>query len=88
MSSTAEPTAASRPATTPEFERLNEARELERVVTRLQDSYPTLAPEQVRTAVSVAVHAFDGAPVRHFVPLLVERMARESLTYVRDAQAG
>jgi hypothetical protein len=84
-----EPAAASpRSASKTEFNLLNESRELERVVTRLRDQYPTLAPQQIRTAVNVAVHAFDGAKVRHFVPLLVERMARESLDYVRDGHSS
>ena len=88
MPSTIEPAAASpRTEDKTEPELLNESRELERLVTRLRDRYPTLAPDQIRTAVNVAVHAFDGAKVRHFVPLLVERMARESLDYVRDRRS-
>jgi hypothetical protein len=66
-----------------DLEKLNEGREIERVVARLHERYPTLSQADVRRAVTVAIHAFDGAKVRHFVPLLVERMARESLDHVR-----
>jgi hypothetical protein len=84
MPSTIQPAAASpKPSDKTDFELLNESRELDRLVLRLQDQYSELSPEQVHTAVNVAVHAFDGAKVRHFVPLLVERMARESLDHVR-----
>jgi hypothetical protein len=82
-----EPAAASpKSADKTEIELLDESRELERVVTRLRDQYPMLAVAQIRTAVTVAVHAFDGAKVRHFVPLLVERMAKQSLDHVRDSR--
>lgn len=87
MPSTMEPAAASpKPSDKTEFEHLNESRELDRLVARLQDRYPDLSADQVRTAVNVAVHAFDGAKVRHFVPLLVERVATESLDYARAKQ--
>jgi hypothetical protein len=61
----------------------DERREIERVVTRLHDRYPELHIDVIRTAVNVALHAFDGAKVRTFVPLLVERLARQSLEHIQ-----
>ena len=68
-----------------DLEILNEGREIERVVSRLLDRYPMLSLAEIERVVSVALHAFDGARVRHFVPLLVERLADESLeSLLRD----
>ncbi|MEU7744327.1 three-helix bundle dimerization domain-containing protein [Nonomuraea sp. NPDC049158] len=35
--------------------------------------------ERVRSAVVVAHHRFDGRPIRDFVPIFVERIAKEDL---------
>jgi hypothetical protein len=67
---------------------VDESREIERVMTRLHERYPTLDSTSIRTAVNVSVHAFDGATVRKFVPLLVERMARTSLEHALEKSAG
>jgi hypothetical protein len=87
MPSTIEPAAtAPESCDQTESELLNESRELERVMMRLATDYPTLSSRQIRTAVNVAVHGFDGARVRRFVPLLVERLARQSLDHVKKGQ--
>jgi hypothetical protein len=65
---------------------VDESREIERVVTRLQDHYPMLSSAAIRAAVDGSVHAFDGAQVRKFVPLLVERLARQSLEQVQEVE--
>ena len=62
---------------------VDEGREIERVVARLQDRYPALSNAAVRAAVDGSVHAFDAAKVRTFVPLLVERLAKERLEHVQ-----
>ncbi len=59
--------------------RLDEPRELERVVTRLVEQYPAAGETVVRDIVTTTVHMFDDATVRKFVPLLVERLARAAL---------
>ena len=57
------------------------------VVERLTGRYPTLSPDTVNDAVH-GVHArFDGAPIREFVPLLVEREAHTALSE-RSASQG
>lgn len=58
---------------------LDEPRELERVVTRLVEQYPTVGETVVRDVVATSVHMFDDASVRKFVPMLVERIARDAL---------
>ncbi|HEX4430312.1 MAG TPA: hypothetical protein VHZ96_13690 [Frankiaceae bacterium] len=71
---------------------LNEAPELERVVTRLLEQYPRVGETVVRDVVATSTHMFDDATVRKFVPLLVERLARAALNERRvidpDASAG
>lgn len=48
----------------------------DRLIRRFADSH---RPEQVTQAVDVIYHGFDDRPVRDFVPVLVERFAREKL---------
>ena len=50
--------------------------QLKHVVTRLQQSYPELHEGEVRAIVAAAWHDLDGARLRQFVPLLVERSAK------------
>jgi hypothetical protein len=57
----------------------DEPRELERVVARLVEQFPAAGERVVRDIVTTTVHTFDGAAVRKFVPLLVERLARMAL---------
>ena len=40
----------------------------------------TRSPEQVQRAVSDIRHRFDHRPIRDFVPVLVERYARQELS--------
>lgn len=58
----------------------HEAREIDEVVERLQARFPDIARERVRAAVTDAHHAFDGRPIRDFVPVFVERTARAALS--------
>ena len=58
---------------------LSEQTIIEQVVQRLADRYPTVAPDAI-AAVVARIHArFDGRPVRDYVPLFVERVARAEL---------
>jgi hypothetical protein len=52
---------------------------IQQVVDRLQQSYPTLPADTVMTVVRDNHARFDGRPVRDFVPLFVERAARNGL---------
>ena len=52
---------------------------LAEVQRRLTSEYPQLAPDRVGAAVTAAHVRFEHSPIRDFVPLLVERRAREAL---------
>ena len=59
---------------------MDEQAVLGEVVERLAGRYPTLSPETI-TEVFHDLHArSDGATIREFVPLFVERNARTALT--------
>jgi hypothetical protein len=77
------PAATSKNPVRPPLIVVDESREIERVVTRLKDRYPALSSAAIRAAVDGSVHAFEGAKVRKFVPLLVERLARVTLEHVQ-----
>jgi hypothetical protein len=49
------------------------------VRARLQSRFPELDPDIVSEVVDRAYHEFDGANVRDFVPILVEKHARDLL---------
>jgi hypothetical protein len=58
---------------------LSEQTIIDGVADRLTRKYPTVPPDTL-TAVVQGVHArFNGRPLREYVPLLVERFAREEL---------
>lgn len=48
--------------------------------SRLRTRFPQLSAEEVARAVELSHRELDDAPVRDFVPLLVEKRARELLT--------
>ena len=50
------------------------------LVERLAERYPTLPGETIVTVVHDMHAAFNGARIREFVPLFVERRARTALT--------
>ena len=57
----------------------HEAREIDEVIQRLQERFPDLSGEQIRQAVTDAHRAFEGRPIRDFVPVFVERAAKAVL---------
>lgn len=59
--------------------RADERRHLERVQADLQREFASLPIEVVHGRFAELVADFDAAPVRTFVPVLVQRRARESL---------
>lgn len=50
------------------------------VVERLAGRYPTLPPDTISDVVHDLHARFDGAPIREYVPLFVERRAHSALT--------
>ena len=53
------------------------AHEVQRVVDRIRLSYPDLELHQIRRIVDSAVRELADARLRQFVPLLVERAAKD-----------
>ena len=58
---------------------LDEQAVLSEVVARLAGRYPTVAPDTVTDVVHDLHARFDGASIREFVPLFVERRAHSAL---------
>lgn len=61
----------------------HEAEALRAVQQRLNDEFSLLGEEVVEAAIRLA-HSRLGGPIRDFVPVLVERIARERLVELRD----
>jgi hypothetical protein len=53
---------------------------IRQLVDRLRSVYPDVSADTVATVVHLNHARFDGYPVRDFVPLFVERGARQELT--------
>lgn len=54
---------------------------LNHVVERLSRTFPDVSAEDVQGAVTESSQSFDAARIRSFVPLLVEKDAREHLAH-------
>ncbi len=60
---------------------VRERQALNQVTDRLTQTFADrYSPAQVNEAITAAHHRFDGRPIREFVPVLVERIARRELT--------
>ncbi|MGW7687169.1 three-helix bundle dimerization domain-containing protein [Kribbella sp. NPDC054772] len=58
-----------------------EQRAIENLTSRLTETFADLhTPDDIETAIRSAQETFDGDPVRDYVPILIERIAREALT--------
>ncbi|WP_203230680.1 three-helix bundle dimerization domain-containing protein [Agromyces humi] len=57
----------------------DEDRAIDEVVSRLSEKFPALSPEYIKGVVDEELHRFDGGRVRDFVPVLVERAAKQRL---------
>jgi hypothetical protein len=61
---------------------IRERHALEQVTDRLSQSFADrCSPAQVGETVHSIHHRFDGRPIREFVPVLVERIARDELRH-------
>jgi hypothetical protein len=61
---------------------IRERQALDQVTDRLSESFADrFSPAQVDEKVSNIHHRFDGRPIREFVPVLVERIARDELRH-------
>jgi hypothetical protein len=62
-----------------ESESMDERALLAHVVGRLTGSYPMVSPDVIAEVVDELHATFNGAPVREYVPLFLERKARSAL---------
>lgn len=51
-----------------------------KIADRIARQFPELPPEQIEQVIHGRYEAFAAAPVRDFVPVLVERQVRRDLT--------
>jgi len=58
----------------------DEARAIDQLIQRLTTRFSTTPPETVRAVVHASYDEFKGRPIRDFVPVLVERDAKERLS--------
>lgn len=58
---------------------LSEQTVIDQIVTRLTSRYPTVSKSTVSTVVHDVHARYDGRPLRDFVPLFVERNAKNAL---------
>jgi ATP/maltotriose-dependent transcriptional regulator MalT len=65
----------------------SERRAMESVITRLTTGFPTVPTASVRHIVNASWNEFPAAPIRDFVPVLVERNAREQLRHMAAEQS-
>ncbi|QTE28152.1 three-helix bundle dimerization domain-containing protein [Pengzhenrongella sicca] len=67
---------------------IDEQQALAQVCDRLAERYPAVPPVDIRRAVDTAHRRLDGRPVRNYVPVLVERAARETLRAAEGPRAA
>ena len=60
----------------------DEERTIQTVNVRLRGQFPTQSVENVELAVMVAYDSFKGARIRDFIPVLVEKEARDKLAHL------
>lgn len=67
---------------------VREEKAIENLTSRLTETFADIhTPEDIETAIRTARESFAGDPVRDYVPILVERIARDQLTPKPAAQA-
>ena len=64
----------------------DEARAVVLVKVRLRARFPMLRGEVIEQVVDACHREFNGSPIRDFVPILVERQARDELSAVPRLQ--
>jgi hypothetical protein len=66
----------------------DEAKSIDRVVIELGERFPGVPKPVVERLVAERYRQFEGAPVRDYIPVMVKRSAKESLTLmIRDSRS-
>ncbi|HWU31538.1 MAG TPA: hypothetical protein VN108_01620 [Marmoricola sp.] len=60
----------------------SEVRALDQVRDRLEKQYPETSHENVELAIAVAYESLRNARIREFIPVLVEREAKDKLSHL------
>jgi hypothetical protein len=60
---------------------IDEIQALNQVVDHLVAKFPTVSREQIAQAVSAQLNAHEGARVRNYLPILIERTVATALRY-------
>jgi hypothetical protein len=58
---------------------LSEQTIIDQLVDRLAEKYPAVPTDEVAAVVNSCHARFEGSPIRDYVPLFVERVARREL---------
>lgn len=61
---------------------VDEDRAVAEIVERLHERFPALSPETITVVVNETRVTFDGAKVRDFVPVLIEKEAKKRLKHL------
>jgi hypothetical protein len=61
-----------------------ERKVINQVIDRLAERNPDITGQNVADIVNAYYVGFEGHPIRDYIPLLVERAAREHITHLRD----
>ena len=64
----------------------DEAKTIDTVIAALELRFPQLPRPEIESVVGESYHQFDGAPVRDYIPVLVQRGAREQLLEMSGAR--
>ena len=64
-----------------------EVRSVEEVIDRLALKYPGVERAEIEKIVAEEHQAYDGHPVRDFVPVLVEKSAKKRVKYLAHPDA-
>jgi len=69
------------------MQNIDETQAVAQISERLAKRFPDVPLTTVRLTVDREHHKLDGRPVRNYVPVLVERAAREALATQRASRA-
>lgn len=64
----------------------DETKSIDTVIAALELRFPQLPRPDIEVIVGQRYHEFDGAPVRDYIPVLVQRGAREQLLEMSSAR--
>lgn len=64
----------------------DETKSIDTVIAALEQRFPQLPRPEIEEIVGQRYHQFDGAPVRDYIPVLVQRSAKERLLELSGAE--